>query len=69
MVKRFVTFFSTVAMGTPRFFSAKNDVQIIPTKIRFTGIHIRAILNDLRNADRILAVCVCECVSRTLAVL
>ena len=52
MVNRLVTFFSTVAMGTPRFFSAKKDVQIIPTKIRLTGIHTRAILNDLQCCRR-----------------
>lgn len=49
MVKRLVTFFSTVAMGTPRFFRAKNEVQIIPTKMRLTGIHTRAILSDLHD--------------------
>ena len=49
MVKRLVTFFSTVAMGTPRFLSAKKDVQIMPTKMRLTGIHTCAILNDLHG--------------------
>jgi hypothetical protein len=48
MVNRLVRFLSTVAMGTPRFLSAKKDVQIMPTKMTLTGIHSCAILKDLQ---------------------
>jgi hypothetical protein len=38
---RLVAFLSTVSMATLRYLSAKNDDQIIPTKMRLTGAHSR----------------------------
>ena len=49
MVNRFVRFLRTVAMGTPRFFRAKKDVQIMPTKMTFTGSHKCTIFQFLHS--------------------
>ena len=53
-------------MGTPRFLSAENDVQIIPTKMKLTGIHTRAILNDLQGNKLLAWGMPCSCESLAL---
>jgi len=47
-----VTFLRTVIIGTLRASSAKNEVDIMPTKSKLTGTQALAIFHDLQSKGR-----------------